>query len=166
MPNILIISATNDNNLELSNKLQVFLSELHVESKVVSLENLDLPLFGGKTDVEDSVIKDLVSDLSMTKGLIFCAPEYNGGVPPVLSNAITWVTVKTPEWRDAFSGKFALIATSSGGQGNRFLTAFRSQLEHLGVNVLARTISHQQEKPLKEDSVKNILQGLIDIIGD
>ena len=108
----------------------------------------------------------IFGDLSMTKGLIFCAPEYNGGVPPVLSNAITWVTVKTPEWRDAFTGKFALIATSSGGQGTRFLTAFRSQLEHLGVNVSARTISHQQEKPLKEDSVKNILQGLIDITGD
>ena len=64
MPNILIISATNDNNLELSNKLQAFLSELQVESKVVSLENLDLPLFGGKTDVEDSIIKDFVRDLS------------------------------------------------------------------------------------------------------
>ena len=71
MPNILIISATNDNNLELSNKLQAFLSELQVESKVVSLENLDLPLFGGKTDVEDSIIKDFVRDLSMAKGLIF-----------------------------------------------------------------------------------------------
>ena len=69
MNNLLIISATNDNNLELSNKLQAFLSELHVESKVVSLENLDFPLFGGKTDVQDSAIKDLVRDLSMTKGL-------------------------------------------------------------------------------------------------
>ena len=48
MPNILIISATNDNNLELSNKLQAFLSELQVESKVVSLENLDLPLLAVK----------------------------------------------------------------------------------------------------------------------
>ena len=95
--------------------------------------------------------------------MIFCAPEYNGGVPPVLSNAITWVTVKTSNWRDAFSGKFALIATSSGGDGKRFLTAFRSQLEHLGVNVLARTISHQQEKPLKDDSIKKILQGLIEV---
>jgi len=163
MSNLLIISATNDNNLELSNRLQSMLNELSAESKVISLENFDFPLFGGKTDVDDSIIKELVDDLSMAKGLIFCAPEYNGGVPPVLSNAITWVTVKTPDWRDAFSGKFALIATSSGGYGHRFLTAFRSQLEHLGVNVLARNISDQQDKPLKEDSVKKILQGLIDI---
>ena len=98
------------------------------------------------------------------EGLIFCGPEYNGGVPPVLSNAITWVTVKSKDWRHAFSGKFAIIATSSGGDGNRFLTAFRSQLEHLGVNVLARTISSNPDKPLKEDSVKKILQGLVDVI--
>jgi NAD(P)H-dependent FMN reductase len=139
------------------------LVELGVESSVISLENFDFPLFGGKTDVDDTTITGFVDDLSKTSGFIFCAPEYNGGVPPVLSNAITWVTVKTPNWRDAFLNKFALIATASGGQGYRFLTAFRSQLEHLGVNVLARTISHQQEKPLKEDSVKKILQGLIDL---
>ncbi len=163
MPNLLIISATNDNNLDLSEKLQSFLVELGVESNIVSLENFDFPLFGGKADVDDSIIRNFVDNLSKANGFIFCAPEYNGGVPPVLSNAITWVTVKTPGWRDAFVGKFALIATASGGQGYRFLTAFRSQLEHLGVNVLARTISHQQEKPLKEDSIKKILQGLIDI---
>ena len=163
MPNLLIISATNDNNLELSNNLQSMLKELDQEAKVISLENFDFPLFGGKTDVSDELIHDLVEDISLAKGLIFCAPEYNGGVPPVLSNAITWVTVKTSNWRDAFSGKFALIATSSGGDGKRFLTAFRSQLEHLGVNVLARTISHQQEKPLKDDSIKKILQGLIEV---
>ena len=163
MSNLLIISATNDNNLDLSERLQSFLHELGVESNIVSLENFDFPLFGGKADVDDSIIRSFVDNLSKVNGFIFCAPEYNGGVPPVLSNAITWVTVKTPGWRDAFVDKFALIATASGGQGNRFLTAFRSQLEHLGVNVLARTISHQQEKPLKEDSVKKILQGLIDI---
>ena len=163
MSNLLIISATNDNNLELSEMLQSYLVELGVESSVISLENFDFPLFGGKTDVDDSIITDFVDVLSKSSGFIFCAPEYNGGVPPVLSNAITWVTVKTPNWRDAFLNKFALIATASGGQGYRFLTAFRSQLEHLGVNVLARTISHQQEKPLKEDSVKKILQGLIDL---
>ena len=163
MSNLLIISATNDNNLELSNRLHSKLNELNQVSKVISLENFDFPLFGGKTDVDETTINDLVKEISSSKGFIFCAPEYNGGVPPVLSNAITWVTVKSSNWREAFLGKFALIATSSGGDGNRFLTAFRSQLEHLGVNVLARSISHYQEKPLKEESIEKILQGLIKV---
>ena len=44
MSNLLIISATNDNNLELSNNLQSMLKELDQEAKVVSLENFDFPL--------------------------------------------------------------------------------------------------------------------------
>ena len=35
----------------------------------------------------------------------------------------------------------------------------------LGVNVLARTISTQKDKPLKESSAKKILQGLVDVAG-
>ena len=165
MNNLLIISATNDNNLELSNKLHSFLEELGQPSTVVSLEDYKFPLFGSGQDADEVSINKLVGQLLDVKGFIVCAPEYNGGVPPVLSNAITWVTVKTKNWRDAFNGKYAIIATSSGGDGKRFLTAFRSQLEHLGVNVLARTISTQKDKPLKESSAKKILQGLVDVVG-
>ena len=165
MNNLLIISATNDNNLELSNKLHSFLEELGQPSTVVSLEDYKFPLFGSGQDADKASINKLVSQFLDVKGFIVCAPEYNGGVPPVLSNAITWVTVKTKNWRDAFNGKYAIIATSSGGDGKRFLTAFRSQLEHLGVNVLARTISTQKDKPLKESSAKKILQGRVDVAG-
>ena len=165
MNNLLIISATNDNNLELSNKLHSFLEELGQPSTVVSLEDYKFPLFGSGQDADEASINKLVGQFLDVKGFIVCAPEYNGGVPPVLSNAITWVTVKTKNWRDAFNGKYAIIATSSGGDGKRFLTAFRSQLEHLGVNVLARTISTQKDKPLKEFSAKKILQGLVDVAG-
>ena len=45
MNNLLIISATNDNNLELSNKLHSFLEELGQPSTVVSLEDYKFPLF-------------------------------------------------------------------------------------------------------------------------
>ena len=165
MNNLLIISATNDNNLELSNKLHSFLVELGQPSTVVSLEDYKFPLFGSGQDADEASINKLVSQFLDVKRIIICAREYNGGVPPVLSNAITWVTVKTKNWRDAFNGKYAIIATSSGGDGKRFLTAFRSQLEHLGVNVLARTISTQKDKPLKESSAKKILQGLVDVAG-
>jgi len=164
MNNLLIISATNDNNLALSNKLQSALEELGQSTTVISLEDYNFPLFGGDKNIDESSIKVLVDHVSDAKGFIFCAPEYNGGVPPVLSNAITWITVKTKDWRQAFNGKYAVIATASGGDGHRFITAFRSQLEHLGVNVLARSISSEQNKPLKEASIKKILQGLIDAI--
>ena len=157
------ISATNDKNLELANSLNALLNEIIEKedaeniSDVISLESLSLPLFSMEAKPDDLVLDDLVSKLSKARGFIFCAPEYNGGVPPVLSNALTWVSVRTKDWRQAFNGKFAVIATHSGGDGYRFLTAFRSQLEYLGVNIYSRNIAVSNNSPLNKDRAKKIL---------
>ena len=48
--------------------------------------------------------------------------DLEGGSAPILTNAITWISVTTDYWRDAFSNKIGLIATHSGGNGNSFLS--------------------------------------------
>ena len=164
MKKILIISATNDKNLDLAKELNKIISTMKIETELVSLQDLNLPLFNFDTVLKGNVIENLISKISESSGLIICSPEYNGGVPPVLSNAITWISVKSEYWRDAFNGKFALIGTHSGGDGNRFINAFRSQLEYMGTNVLARTVSVTKEKPLEYESAERILQGLVDIV--
>ena len=164
MSHILIISATSDLNLDLAKDLQVLLSDLGQEAEILELEKLKLPLFGSENRPATDTAEKLTDQIISASAFIVCAPEYNGGVPPILSNAITWITVQTKNWRDAFNGKWALISTHSAGSGYRFLTAFRSQLEYLGSNVLARTIAVSDEKPLDKDSAKRILQGLIDAI--
>ena len=164
MKKILIISATNDKNLDLAKELNKIVSTMKIETELVSLQDLNLPLFDFEKTVDGNAVENLIDKISKSSGLIICSPEYNGGVPPILSNAITWITVQTKNWRDAFNGKWALISTHSAGSGYRFLTAFRSQLEYLGSNVLARTIAVSDEKPLDKDSAKRILQGLIDAI--
>lgn len=164
MSKILIISATSDKNLELANELQVLLTAMGTDSGLVVLDKLNLPLYSDEAEIESGVVEEIIEKMKHASGFIFCAPEYNGSVPPVLSNAIAWISVKSKNWRDAFNGKFAVIGTHSAGDGDRFLTAFRSQLEYMGTNVLARTISITKEKPLNEDSVKRILQGLVDLV--
>ncbi|MBC8344956.1 MAG: NAD(P)H-dependent oxidoreductase [Candidatus Marinimicrobia bacterium] len=164
MSKILIISATADKNLELANELQSLLSSMGMESDLIVMDKLELPLYSYEAEVDPGIVEELIDKMNLASGFIFCSPEYNGGVPPVLSNAITWISVKSKNWRDVFNGKYAIIGTHSGGDGYRFLTAFRSQLEYLGTNVLARTISVTKEKPLKEDSAKRILQGLVDLV--
>jgi len=164
MSHILIISATSDLNLDLAKDLQVLLSDLGQEAEILELEKLKLPLFGSENRPAEDTAEKLTNQMISASAFIICAPEYNGGVPPILSNAITWITVQTKNWRDAFNSKWALISTHSAGSGYRFLTAFRSQLEYLGSNVLARTIAVSDEKPLDKDSAKRILQGLIDAI--
>ena len=162
--NVLIISATNDKNLFLAKELNKILSTMNVETDLICLEDLNFPLFSPKIEFNGNVVDDLLEKLTNTSGFIICAPEYNGGVPPVLSNALTWVSVKSKYWRDSFNGKFAIIATHSGGDGYRFLSAFRSQLEYMGTNVLSRTISVSNENPLNNESATKILNSFINLV--
>ena len=164
MKNVLIISATNDKNLLLANKLNDIISKMNVLTDLICLEDLNLPLFTSNIDLNNNNINEFSEKLSKSSGLIICGPENNGGVPPVLSNALTWVSVKSKNWRDAFNGKFAIIATHSGGNGFRFLLAIRSQLEHMGTNVLSRTISVSKDIPLNKDSARKILNSFVKII--
>ena len=164
MKNVLIISATNDKNLFLAKELNTIISQMNVVTDLICLEDLNFPLFSPKIEFNDTSIDELLQKLSKSSGFIICGPEYNGGVPPVLSNALTWVSVKSKYWRDTFNGKFAIIATHSGGDGYRFLSSFRSQLEYMGTNVLSRTISASNEKPLNKDSAKKILNSFVKLI--
>jgi len=161
---ILIISATNDKNLVLAKELDNIISKMNVQTGLLCIQDLGLPLFDFKKVVNEDTINDLIDKLQQSSGFIICAPEYNGGVPPVLSNAITWISVKSKHWRDAFNGKFALIGTHSGGDGNRFITAFKSQLEYMGTNVLARTIVVSNDNTLDKKSATKIIKSFVDII--
>ena len=87
----------------------------------------------------------------------FVAPEYNGSIPPTLSNAIAWLSVGTEDFRELFNGKGAAIATHSGGGGQKVLVAMRLQLSHLGVNVLGRELLTSSQRELNEDSARAVL---------
>ena len=83
------------------------------------------------------------------------------GIPNTSSSTSS---VFAPSTGAAFIGKFSIISSYSGGDAHRFISAFRCQLEYMGTNVLARSISVSKNKPLDTESAKRILQGLIDII--
>ena len=109
MSKILIISATKGTNHVLANKIGDFVNLKH---EIISLEDFNIPLYIPKIELPN---KDSIEHLSkkfiQSDGFIFCAPEYNGGSPPILANTITWLSVITNNWRDVFLNKKALIAT-------------------------------------------------------
>jgi len=142
MKKILIISATSGNNLILSKKIEKICFTFNVNSELINLEDYDIPLY---TPIEQkkTIPKDIQLILKKfinAQGFIFCAPEYNGSIPPILTSMIAWLSVITKEWRLVFNGKLALIATHSGGGGNNFIQSLKIQLNHLGTIVLPRTI--------------------------
>ena len=155
MKKILIVSVTRGRNFILAKRIGE-LFENNIE--IISLEDFPLPLFSSKVKLEDqTVIKDLCKKVINASGFVFCGPEYNGGSAPILINAITWISVTTDYWRDAFSNKIGLIATHSGGNGSSFLSTFRQQLEFMGVVVFPRSIKVNKSKEFNEETSKKII---------
>ena len=163
--NLLLISSSGGKNFELANSLKEIVDlKFQVSTKIINLESYNLPLYKPYIDTDNVSARELSSEFKNADALIFCAPEYNGGSPPILTNAITWVSLTTKNWRDGFDGKLAIIGTNSGGDGIRFLASFRSQLEHLGAVVVPKTISVNEKKYFNKDSVEKTIQSLIDLL--
>ena len=156
MKKILIVSVTAGNNLILAKKIGKL---FELKNEIITLEDYQLPLYTGKIKLKDqTIINDLCEKVINASGFVFCGPEYNGGSAPILTNAITWISVTTDYWRDAFSDKIGLIATHSGGGGNSFLSTFRQQLEFMGVVVYPEYIKVNKSKKFNIGSSGKIIK--------
>lgn len=158
------MSATNGSNLQLAELLAGFAEEAGAEAEILKLEDLDLPLFtpgNKKAGGVPEAANELNEKLLHADALILLAPEYNGSIPPVVTNAIAWMSVAGDDFRAAFNGRFAVVGTHSGGGGFRVIEAMRSQLNHLGMIVLARTFQTSFSKQQNPDSARAIFKQLI-----
>lgn len=98
-------------NQKLSKALQKKAKATGVRTGEISLETYDLPLYHGDLKTPANV-KKLIRKMKGFDGIIIVSPEYNGGLPPVLKNAIDWTsTVETGH----IAGKVYGIASCSPG---------------------------------------------------
>jgi len=167
MKNILIVSATLKSNYKLAKQLKKLIDQ-EANVTIISLENYDLPVYTEKVFDKNitsyqNTIEELTKYFKDNQGIIICAPEYNGSTPPIVNNAIAWISTTTKYWRDAFNDKIALIATSSGGLGTKYTTIMKLQMEHLGCIVMPRSISANKSNPLNIESTKKILKKFINL---
>jgi len=101
--NLLLVSSGGGKNFSLASNLKDIIdSKFHLVTKLINLELYKLPLYINGIDSDNSVAKELSDEFNKADAFIFCAPEYNGGSPPILTNAITWVSLSTDNWRDGF----------------------------------------------------------------
>ena len=163
---LLIISATSSNNLELAQQIYNITSSLNIEKDLINLEEYDIPLY--TTIEQENAIPKHVNDLTQkfidASGFIFCAPEYNGSIPPILTNLIAWISVSTDQWREVFNGKKALLGTHSGGNGNNIIQSMKIQLGHLGTIVLPRTIIVNSYTKFNPESTQEKIEQLIELL--
>ena len=164
MNQICIILADEGSNLKLAESVQSYLKSKSVQVSFLNLLSLDLPLYTYPKELELGIpeaVNDMVSQFQQSTGFVVVSPEYNGGIPPVLSNAIAWATRATNEWRASFNEKpVGMASYSYTGAANLFVS-LRIQLSYIGLNVLARPIAASPDKPLNNDDVIAVCAQLI-----
>ena len=162
-PDLLVLSASNGENLALSERFAAAARARGMGAEVLDLTTLYLPLFNPRTHAEAG-LPAAVAPLSETLGAaprwVICAPEYNGSLPPVLTSAIAWLSVQGEGFRTLFNGRPIAIATHSGGPGEKVLAVLRIQLAHLGAHVVGRQLSCNRQNPAKDSSIDDIVHRL------
>ena len=172
MSNLLIISSTKKSNYELSKVIRDYLeNKKSLSCKVISLEDFDLPLytptlesFYKKDNTFPENIQKSKELICSSTALIWCSPEYNGGISPIVTNAIAWISRATEDWKEGFKDKHSLICTSSGGNGKNFIEGFRIQLSYLGSIVFERSLIQTNAKKIDETDFSSVLDSFCEKI--
>ena len=164
MKNIGILVASVQKNMQLAHNIQEVVTDLGHKSDIINLVALDLPMYTSIIEEEQGIprkVNDLAKHLQTFDALIVVSPEYNGSMPPVLNNAIAWVSRVGDDFRAIFNQKFVALATYSGGGGIRGNDAVRAMFSYIGANVLSREIINNYAKEYKKETVINIVKELV-----
>ncbi len=162
--NILVITASNGENLKLANRFIHLATELGANTELLDLTTLDLPLYNPRIHEQEGIppsIKSLNDQMNAISHWIICAPEYNGSIPPVFTSALAWLSVQGDDFRSLFNGRPIAMASFSGGGGMELLLSLRIQLTHLGAQVVGRQLMSNYSKPIKDESINDLLKRLL-----
>lgn len=116
------------------------LALLEAEPVHLSLADYPLPIYDGDLEAREGVPENarrLHGQLAGADGVFVVTPEYNAGVPPLLKNAIDWVSRVRDGEGDAFGGPaWAIGSTSPGALGGYRASMMLRQSLALGLNCL------------------------------
>jgi len=154
-----------------------------VEVTRVSLADYPLPIYDADLEAQSGVPKpavDLKHMMGQHQGVLLVSPEYNASVPPLLKNAIDWVSrVRErgePPLQVYRSRAFAIAAASAGKFGGmRVLMALRQILTlGLGATVIPQQMAlsgadhaFNDDDQLKDtrdaEALRGVVRQLIDV---
>ena len=163
---LLIITASNGENLKLAERFINAGRKLNVSCELLDMTELknDLPIFNPRHNSKNKAPKNLNSinnQMESHSHWVICAPEYNGSIPPILTNTIAWLSVQGKDFRSLFNNRPIAIASFSGGNCMELLLSMRIQLTHLGALVLGRQLATNKLKIAEDESINAILHQLL-----
>lgn len=120
------------------------LAEQGAEVTRISLGDYPLPIVDQDFEKEEGVPENayrLGRLIAAHDGMLICSPEYNASIPPLLKNALDWVSrIRKDGGRPfkPFEGKVAGLCSSSDGAfaGARGLYHLRAVLMHCQVEII------------------------------
>ena len=115
----------------------------------ISLADYPLPIMDQDLETEKGIPDNafrLARLMAAHDAILICTPEYNGSMPPLLKNAIDWVSrISRDGGRPLrpYPGKVVGICSSSDGHfaGIRSAGHLRAVLSHIGMEVIAAQVS-------------------------
>lgn len=152
VPRILVFAGSNRSGAYSGRTADIAQKELALlgaEVTRLSLADYPLPIMDEDLErekgVPDGAVK-LARQFVAHDAVLICTPEYNGSVPPLLKNAIDWVSrAKGEAGRPLrpYSGRLVAICSSSNGHfaGIRSANHLRAILSHIGMEVIAAQCS-------------------------
>ena len=165
---LLVIAASNGENLKLAKRFLGAGKELNYSCELLDLTESknDLPIFNPRHNSNDKTpenLKSINTEMESHSHWVICAPEYNGSIPPILTNAIAWLSVEGTDFRSLFNERPIAIASFSGGGCMELLLSMRIQLTHLGALVIGRQLATNKSKVAEDKSINAILNQLLQL---
>ena len=101
---LIVLTASNGENLKLAERFVQAAAAQNASAELIDLTQLDLPLFTPRVKAAGAGpdLEALHDKLAQTPRWVICAPEYNGSIPPSLTNAIAWLSVTDDDFRALF----------------------------------------------------------------
>ena len=160
---VLVIAASNGENFKLAQRFVDQALAQGNSADLLDLTTLELPLFTPRMQKQGMPVEvpALQKQLMAAPRWVICAPEYNGSIPPVLTNAIAWLSVQGDDFRALFNGRPIAMASFSGGGGMELLVSLRIQLTHLGAQVVGRQLLSNYSKAAKDENIADLMKRLM-----
>lgn len=164
MGRIVAMYASTGKNAELARSIAEIAQREGHETILLDICGLNLPMYTPEADdaiAEIEGLKAVMKLLHDCDGWFVCAPEYNGSIPPVLSNMIAWLSREGDDFRALFRFRRVALASVSGGGGQTCIVAMRLQFAHLGCTVLGRSLVINKHRPKNSDSILELIRELM-----
>jgi chromate reductase, NAD(P)H dehydrogenase (quinone) len=87
---------------------------------LISLADYPLPIYNGDLEAEEGIpenAKKLARQIAAHQGVYIATPEYNNSLPPLLKNAIDWVSRIKPDQIPYANRVFAIGSSARGPVG-------------------------------------------------